>query len=109
MTSVQAKIQEKNAAYLSENTKLLLRQSVETAHLNMLGAYNRYVILVRQVDAFQESFRAAEIKLNEGVGNSVDYLIVKNNLDRSKLNLTNAKYEYLLRTKVLDFYQGLLK
>jgi outer membrane protein len=39
----------------------------------------------------------------------VEYLIVKNNMDRARVNLTIARYEYLLRTKVLDFYQGNLK
>jgi len=34
---------------------------------------------------------------------------VKNNLDRARTNLVVARYEYLLRTRVLDFYQGILK
>ena len=44
----------------------------------------------------------------QGVGamNSVEYLIVKNNLDRATINFTTARYDYLLRTRVLDFYQG---
>ena len=37
---------------------------------------------------------------------SVDYLIAKNNLDRAKTNLIVARYEYLLRIKILDYYQA---
>ena len=39
----------------------------------------------------------------------VDRKIPKKNPDSSAINLTIARYEYLLRTKVLDFYNGKLK
>ena len=28
------------------------------------------------------------------------------NLDRAKINVTQTKFEYIFRTKLLDFYQG---
>ena len=104
-----AKLEEKRNSYVAENTRIQLYQAIEQAHLNMTTAYDKYMILSEQVLSFGESFRAAEIRFNLGALNSVDYLIVKNNLDRSTINLTIARYEYLLRTKVLDFYQGKLK
>ncbi len=104
-----ARIEARNAGYIAENTRIQLKQSIEKAHLDMTAAYDKYVILQEQVTAFKESFRSAEIRFGLGAINSVEYLIVKNNLDRSGLNLTTARYEYLLRTKVLDFYQGNLK
>ena len=39
-------------------------------------------------------------------GLPMDYVIAKNNLDRVQMNLVAAKYDYLLRTKILDFYQN---
>jgi outer membrane protein len=36
----------------------------------------------------------------------VDYLLAKNRLDQANLNLVVARYDYVLRTKVLDFYNG---
>mgnify|MGYP001161682174 CR=1 FL=1 len=105
----QARLEEKRTSYVAENTKIQLRQAVEQAHLNMTTGWDRYKILGGQVIAFEESFRAAEIRFNLGALNSVEYLIVKNNLDRANINLTSARYDYLLRTRVLDFYQGKLK
>jgi outer membrane protein len=72
----------------------------------MQAAYARYQKLTEQVASFAESFRGAEIKFNAGAINSVEYLVVKTNLDRANINLIIARYEYLLRTKVLDYYQG---
>ncbi|MFM9909783.1 MAG: TolC family protein, partial [Chitinophagaceae bacterium] len=100
-----ADINRKNAELENSNIKLLLRQNIEEAHLNMSSTYERYKTLQEQVNNFEISFKAAEIRFNTGVINSAEYLLVKNNLDRSKVNLIMAMYEYLLRTRVLDFYQ----
>ncbi len=59
---------------------------------------------MEQVAAYGESFRAAEVRFNAGVGTSVDYMIAKDNYDRSNINLVSAKYDYLLRKKILEFY-----
>lgn len=91
-----------------ENTKLQLRQSIEQAFNDMQAAYKRYNILQEQVDAFEESFRINEIRFNSGVSTIVEYTISKNNLDNARINLANAKYEYLLRVKVLDYYRGII-
>ncbi|HQY12403.1 MAG TPA: TolC family protein, partial [Ferruginibacter sp.] len=98
----QARLEEKRTGYVAENTRIQLRQAIEQAHLNMTTAWNRYKVLGEQVTAFEESFRAAEIRFNLGAMNSVEYLIVKNNLDRATINFTTARYDYLLRTRVLD-------
>lgn len=103
-----AKLEERRTGYIAENTRIQLRQAIEQAPVNMTAAFERYQAVNDQVTAFTESFRAAEIRFGLGVLNSVEYLIVKNNLDRATVNLTIARYEYLLRTKVLDFYQGKL-
>jgi outer membrane protein len=101
-----AKIDLKNAELVEKNTKVELQQSVERAYVNMKSAADKYKILSDQVNSFTESFRAAEIKFNAGAINSVDYLIAKNNLDRSNIHLVIAKYEFMLRAKILDYYQG---
>ena len=104
-----ARLEEKRTGYVAENTRIQLRQAIEQAHLNMVSAWEKYNAVKDQVAAYEESFRASEIRFNLGALNSVEYLIVKNNLDRTTINLTTARYEYLLRTRVLDFYQGKLK
>lgn len=103
-----ANINLKNTQLEADNIKNLLSQNIEQAHMNMMSSYKRNEILTGQVKDFEESFRAAEVRFNTGVINSSEYIISKNNLDRSKINLAQAKYEYLFRIKILDFYQGKL-
>ncbi|MDP4284456.1 MAG: TolC family protein [Bacteroidota bacterium] len=101
-----AKIDMKNTELVEQNTKTLLQQSIERAYVNFTNTSNKYKILLDQVNSFAESFRSAEIRFNAGAITSVDYLIAKNNLDRTNTNLITAKYDFVLRSKVLDYYQG---
>ncbi len=103
-----AKIDLQNAQYTEQTNQVQLRVSVDQAYVNMDAAYERYQLLVKQVDAYNESFRIAETRFNSGVLTSVEFLVVKGNLDRARTSLINAKYDYLIRTKVLDYYQGKL-
>ncbi len=101
-----SKINLKYTEFESQNVKVQLRQDIEQAYLNMNSSFERYKVLAGQVNNFEESFRAAEVRLNTGVINATEYLISKSNLDRAKISLTQAKYEYGFRTKVLDYFQG---
>jgi outer membrane protein len=104
----QARINLRNQQLLSENTRLVLQQNVETAYQNMIAAYKQYKSYMDQAGAYGESFRTTEIRFTEGVVNSDVYILAKNNVDRANVNLSAAKYTYIFRTKVLDYYQGKL-
>lgn len=95
-----------NSEIQEETTRNRLQQAVEQSYINMTTALERYHTLLEQNGAFKESFDAAEIRFQEGVGTTIDYLTAKNNLDRANLNLIAARYDYILRTKILDYYQG---
>lgn len=101
-----AKIDLKNSELVEQNTKNVLQQSIERAYVNLTNTSNKYKILLDQINSFTESFHAAEIKFNSGAITSVDYLIAKNNLDRANINLIISKYDFVLRSKILDYYQG---
>ena len=101
------KIQLQETSIELQNTKILYKQSIEEAYLKMESAFNRHFILVDQVTAYENSFHTNEIRFNNGVSNIVEYLTSKNNLDSAKLNLSKAKYEYILRVRILDYYRGL--
>lgn len=101
-----AKVDLKNAEFTSKTRQIQLKQNIEQDYFNMTAAKNKYQALLEQVAAYAESFRAAEVRFNNGAATSVDYLIAKNNYDRANVNLIIARYDYILRTKILDYYQG---
>ncbi len=103
-----AKLNYENSKVLSTASRNQLQQMVETAWQNLRSAYGQYKGYADQVKAYGESFRTAEIRFNAGAINSVDYVIAKNNFDRANTNLNSAKYNYIFRTKILEYYQGKL-
>ena len=91
---------------VAKNTVIAdLRESIQVAYEQMYLSYTRTQILQTQIDALEESFRVNEIRFNSGVSNVVEYLESKNNLESAKINLINSKYEYQLRTKILDYFR----
>ncbi len=106
-TNVQrARIMKENAEINAENTKNILRQTIERAYNDAEAAAKIYDAAVKQVDALQESFRATEKGYNLGAKSFVDYQVASGNLFRAKYDLTRAKYDYIFKLKILDFYLG---
>lgn len=101
-----AKISVKANEYAVQTVKNDLSKAIELAFINLESAQKRYLTVTEQQTSFTESFRAAEARFALGVGTSVDYLTAKNNLDRASINLISAKYDFVLRSKLLDYYRG---
>lgn len=102
LAKLDLKAAEDNNSYV----KIQLKQQVNQAYANMQSAYNRFQVLLGQVDTYQSAFNAQKAKFDAGVITSDLFIIAKNNLDGANVNLINAHYDYLIRTKILDYYQG---
>ena len=103
-----AKLNLLNYQYIENNTKIVLQQSVEQAYYNMVGAYKRYQAMDTEVKAYTESYRIQKIRFDSGVITSDLFLIAKNNMDAANLNFISARYDYIIYSKILDYYQGKL-
>ena len=90
----------------AEQARLTLRQSIEQSYVDARAAQLQYSAAKRQVAALTLSQRNAEIRFNNGLLNGTDFNISKNNLTVSESNRIQAKYSFIFRRKVLDFYQG---
>ena len=64
------------------------------------------LILDVPVKANEESFRLMSEKFNNGKATFVEYNEAKLNLTKALSDKLQAKYDYLFRTKILDFYKG---
>ncbi len=102
----RAKIQKDNAFLNAQQARLTLRQNIEQAYTNLTNAAKRFDALTVQVAALEESFRAAESRFNAGAIDFVAYSLQKTNLDKARANLVQAKYDFIFRTKILDYYQN---
>ena len=89
-----------------QNIKNVLRKSVEQTYTDMRASVKKYEATRLQVSAVESVYKNAEKKFTVGVMSATDFLIQKNNFTQSQSNLIQAKYDYIFKQKILDFYQG---
>ncbi len=96
-----------NSKYTLEATKKQLYKNIQQAFTDANGALKKYSASKKAVEAMEEAFRYAEQKLNQGMVTAVEYNQSKTQLLNAQSEMAQAKYEYVFKTKVLDFYRGI--
>ncbi|WP_299822013.1 TolC family protein [uncultured Pontibacter sp.] len=102
----RAKIAQENAKLDADIARNNLRQTIEQAYVDALAAQRKYVAAREQLRAAEKNYRNAELRLNNGVINTVDFNVIANSFRSAQSSLLQAKYEFTFKQKVLDFYQG---
>jgi outer membrane protein len=99
-------IQNQQAKIDAQETDQTLRQNVETSYNDALASSKTYNASLRQVQAREEAFRMMNQRYTAGAANSFEFQVSQNDLFQAKTDLTRAKYDFIFKKKVLDFYQG---
>ncbi|HLG04167.1 MAG TPA: TolC family protein, partial [Bacteroidia bacterium] len=102
----RAKIQRENAQINIDLSQQQLRKDIQQAWADAKASFEKYQASVRAVDAAQASFSFTEQKFNVGAVNTFDYNNAKNQLAKAQSELLQAKFDYIFRLKILDYYQG---
>lgn len=102
----RAKINRENAELNLEQTKLQLRKSIQQAYADASAALKKYYATSKTLEATSESFKYSEQRFNVGALNVLDYNTAKTRITKAESDLLQAKYDFIFRTKILDFYQG---
>ena len=103
-----ARINEEQVRFNQSTAHIQLRQAIVTDYINMTSAYRTYRALQQQVEDFGQAYTVAKARYDAGVITSYDFVLAKNSFDGATLNLIGAKYNYILQTKILDYYLGKL-
>jgi outer membrane protein len=101
-----AKVNMLDAQYNLKQTKQNLYKNIQQAYSDAVSALEKYYSSYDAVKSMEEAFDYTSEKFEVGLASSIDYNIAKNNLSKTQSDLLQAKYEYLLRLKILDFYHG---
>jgi outer membrane protein len=106
-TSVaKSQIQEEVAQLNLEQTKLTLQSNIERAFTDARAALKTYLATQKSLVSQKLAFDNAQERYNIGVMNSFDLDQARNRLVNAEASLINAKYDFVFKTKVLDFYAG---
>ena len=101
-----AKLNALNAKYTQDLTEQNLYKTIAQAYANAKAGLNKYYANKSSVEANEQSFYYAQQKYNVGAISSFDFNAAKTRLQNAQGNLVQAKYDYVFKLKVLDYYQG---
>jgi outer membrane protein len=96
-----------NNRFALDGVKKQLYKNIQQSYTDALAALKKYSASIKAVRSMEESFRYTEQKFNVGMVTSVDYNASKTQLLNAQSDMAQAKYEYVFKTKVLDFYKGI--
>jgi outer membrane protein len=102
-----SKIQVKNYEYELINQRNILYRDIQQAYYDAIAALNKFRATEKALEAIIESFRDTKQRYEVGMINTVDFNAAKTQLMRTESELLQAKYEYIFKTKILDFYRGI--
>ncbi|RHU29281.1 TolC family protein [Parabacteroides sp. TM07-1AC] len=101
-----ARIAIHNRELLMENTKKTLYKEIQQAYYNATAAQEKYVSSDKSVDASKIAFSYAEDRYGAGKSTVFEYSEAKTKYAQSLAEQTQAKYNFIFRAKILDFYHG---
>jgi outer membrane protein len=90
-----------------ETSKMDLYKSIQQAYADAKAARRAYLATETALISMEESFKYTEEKYEVGLVNTVDYNIEKTRLTNTQSDLVQAKFDYIFKVKVLDFYRGI--
>jgi outer membrane protein len=96
-----------SSQYTLDGTKKQLYKNIQQAYTDAVAALKKYNVSIKAIASTEESFRYTEQKFNVGMVTPVDYNAAKTQLLKAQSDMTQAKYEFIFKTKVLDFYKGI--
>ena len=89
-----------------EQVKNQVNETVKQAYFDASAAKKNYDANIKAVEATKEAFKYATKRYEVGTINGVEYNQSKTNLAKAEADLVQAKYDYLFKFKILEFYQG---
>lgn len=102
----QANIQVQVSQLQRKQAETDLFNTISQAYLKSEAAIDNYKAAKKNYETAKRSYDYAVERLNAGSINQLEVNLAKNNMATAESKLTQAKYEFIFNTKVLDFYQG---
>ncbi|MDP4280701.1 MAG: TolC family protein [Bacteroidota bacterium] len=102
----RAKILKNQAELDLEAQKRDLRKSIEQSYADAIASLKKYYSSLQKLKAQEESFKYTQQKFDVGMMTAFDYNNAKKDLTKAESDLLQAKYDYIFKVTILDFYMG---
>jgi outer membrane protein len=102
----KAKIQQNNSDLGLAQAKLNVESTVQRAFTDAKASLKSYLAAKKSLESQKLAFENSQQRYQLGALNSIDLEQVRIRLLNAESSLINAKYDFIFKTKVLDFYMG---
>lgn len=102
----RAKLQKTTARLNLENQEDNLYKDIRLAYYQAQSARDKYLASDETLLKTKQSFDATLERFNLGKATQADYEQARNNLFRMEITRIQSRYEYMLRHRILMFYQN---
>jgi len=87
-------------------TKKSLFKEIQQVYYSAVAARSKYESSNTAMKSSEDAFKLMSAKYENGKANITEFNEAKNSYLKSQSDCVQAKFEYLYRTKMLDFYKG---
>lgn len=101
-----ARLELNNQRLEVEAKKKILYKEIQQAWYNAVAADAKYHSSQSALESNRESFELMREKYEVGKANNIEFNEAKLNIMKAESDLLQAKYDYLFKTKILNFYKG---
>ena len=101
-----ARIGINNQQLLLENSKKTLYKEIQQAYYNATAAQEKYTASDKSVASSREAFSYAQARYEAGKSTVFEFNEAKTKYAQSLAEQAQAKFDFIFRAKILDFYRG---
>ncbi len=102
----QARIGVKKQEFALAKTKQDLYKEIQQAYYNAVAAQKKYAATEITLEASKAAYENDLKQFAAGRISNIDLSIAQYRLDEAEANLAQAKYDFIFRCYILNFYKG---
>lgn len=103
----RAKINQERTEYQLKQTELDLETNVYQAYNDVINAKKSFEAAQKTLEARKQAFSFSKERYEVGLLNTFDFSQSSIALDNAQSDVLRTKYDYIFRTKILEFYFGI--
>ncbi|PCJ97906.1 MAG: transporter [Flavobacteriaceae bacterium] len=103
----RSKINIEKAKLQLEEDKLVLETSINQAYVDVKAYSKAYDAAEKTLEARRLAYQYSKERFDVGLMNAFDFSQAQSRVDNAEAEVISAKYNYIFRLKVLEFYFGL--
>jgi outer membrane protein len=103
----RAKINEERATYQLKQAELDLERNVYQAYNDVINARKAFEAAQKSLESRMQAYNFSKERYNVGLQNAFDFSQATLALENAQSEVIRTKYDYIFRTKILEFYFGI--